>query len=446
VNTLFKKTLLGCIGATMLASSAASANPAQVPAAIPFGAFVAGFERAQSADYVGRPGNRVATASDFEDMRSHLEKLYAGIDVKESYSLGGQTFDCVRYDQQPAVRIQHLTAIANPPSANPSAVGLSAGKANNVVHHPAALDGHVVHPVTIDQVSCRSGSFPLPRITLEEMAKFGSLREFFSKGPGTSGQAQIGKPGTGGRHAYAYASQNVTNYGSYATESVYDPFVNTGLGEIFSLQQQWTVAGGTQGVQTAEIGWQNYPALYGTSNPVLFAYYTADGYNHTGCYNYDCGAFVQSPGSTIYLQSTLAPVSVVGGAQYTIADGYYLTGGNWWLAVQGQWVGYYPAWLYGVGGSHGLETASTQWQAGTESDPGPNVWPPEGSGQWASAGFPYASFWNNLLFRDSGNGGHYPSFTSNTPSPRCYTIGNQAWGGSSWGYYFFLGGPGGTSC
>jgi hypothetical protein len=455
-------TLAGVTALIIGLPNAGIAAGTQVPAAVPFAAFVAGFEHAQSADYVGRPGNRVAIASNFEDLRAHLEKLYAGVAVRESYSLDGQTFDCVRYDQQPAVRIQHLTSIAHPPPSVQIVSGSSASILNNSVHSANALAGRVVRPgvtnvsagssgppvrpAVIDNVSCQSGTFPLPRVTLEQMAKFGSLREFFSKGPGTSGQVNLGKPGTGGQHAYAYAYQNVKNYGSYATESIYDPVVNTNLGEIFSLQQQWTVAKGTAGIQTAEIGWQAYPALYGTSQPVLFAYYTADGYNHTGCYNYSCGAFVQYSGSTIHLQTTIASVSTVGGPQYEISDGYYLYQGNWWLEVQGQWVGYYPGWLYNAGGSGGLETASTTWQVGTESDPGPNVWPPEGSGQFARAGYPYASFFNSLFYRDINDGLHYPSFTSVNPSPNCYSIGNQAYGGSSWNYYFFLGGPGGTNC
>jgi len=441
------RLMLGTLAITGLVvglPNAGFAAAAQVPAAVPFASFVAGFEHSQSTDYIGQPGNRVATAANFEDMRALLERLYAGINVSESYALDGQTYDCVRYDQQPAVRIQHLTSIAKPPPTIPSLAGVSTGRAKSVARGAAALAGPAAQPAVIDEVTCHSGTFPLPRVTLDELARFGSVREFFSKGPDSLGQ--IAKPGTGGRHAYAYAYQNVKNYGSYANEAVYDPFVNTGLGEVFSLQQQWTVGFGTKGVQTAEVGWQVFPGLYGTSKPVLFAYYTADNYTNTGCYNYSCGAFVQSSGSTIHLQTTIAPVSVIGGAQYTIADGYYLYAGNWWLAVQGQWVGYYPASLYSVGGSGGLETASTQWQVGTESDPGPNVWAPEGSGDFSSAGYPYASFFNNLLYRDSSNGGHVPSFTSVDSSPHCYSISNEAYGGSSWNYYLFVGGPGGSNC
>ncbi len=423
---------------TGAASGTSFAADTQVPAAVPFAAFVAALDSTPGADIMARPEARVASAANLEEMRTHLRKLYDGIDVSESYALGGQTFDCVRYDQQPAVRLQGLTSIASPPPFSPDAA----------FHTAAGRPGRNLKPATFESVSCHAGTFPLPRVTLEEVSQFASLRDFFAKGPGDLGQAPAPRgvvPPAVATHKYSYAQQYVTNYGSYASESVYDPYVNTSLGEIFSLQQQWTVGFGTAGTQTAEIGWQVYPGLYGTSAPVLFAYYTADGYNHTGCYNYSCGAFVQYSGSTIHLQTTLSPVSVVGGAQYYISDGYYYTGGNWWLAVQGQWVGYYPGSLYSPGGNGGLRTASTLWEVGTEGV-GTTIWPPEGSGQFASRGYPYASWWRNLLWRDSGNGGHYPSLTSETPSPKCYTITNQAYGGSTWGYYLYLGGPGGTAC
>ncbi len=427
-------------GATLasVASTTSIAASAQVPAAVPFDAFVAALDSTPSAELMARPEARVTSVANLEEMRAHLRKLYDGIDVRESYYLAGQTFDCVRYDQQPAVRVQGLTSIAAPPSMSPDQVFHTAG-----VHADRNS-----RPATFESVKCRPGTFPLPRVTLEQVSRFGSLREFFAKGPGGAGEAAPARgivAPTVALHKYSYAYQNVTNYGSYASEAVYDPPVNTSAGEVFSLQQQWTVGFGTAGTQTAEVGWQVYSALYNTTAPVLFAYYTGDGYNRTGCYNYSCGAFVQYSGSTIHLQTTLSPVSVVGGAQYYISDGYYYTGGNWWLAVQGQWVGYYPGSLYSVGGNGGLLTASTQWQVGTEGV-GTTIWPPEGSGQFASRGYPYASYWRNLLWRDSGNGGHAPSFTSEEPSPACYSITNQAYGGSTWGYYLFLGGPGGTHC
>ena len=427
--------LVASFGLAVGTAGHAIAEEQQVPAATSFANFVAGLN-ATSA--MAPQGAAVASSANLEEMRTHLQKVYNGIAVNESYTLGGQTFDCVRYDQQPAVRLQGLKSIAAPPPMSP----------DKAFHTDAGTADKNVNPVHFQSVSCKAGTFAMPRVTLEQMSKFPSLHAFFAKGPGEAGRPpaprDIVAPAVAS-HKYAYAYQYVKNWGSYAGEAVYDPYINTGRGEIFSLQQQWTIAFGSAGTQTAEIGWQVYPALYKTTKPVLFAYYTGDGYNRTGCYNYTCGAFVQSSGSTIHLQTTLSPISVVGGAQYYISNGYYLYQGNWWLAVQGQWVGYYPGSLYSVGGNGGLRTASTLWEVGTESV-GTTLWPAEGSGQWSSRGYPYASWFRNMLWRDAGNGGHYPALTSLSPSPRCYSITKQAWGGSAWGYYLYLGGPGGTGC
>jgi hypothetical protein len=54
------------------------------------------------------------------------------------------------------------------------------------------------------------------------------------------------------------------------------------------------VGGNGSTLQTAEVGWQVYPQKYGNSYPTLFIYWTADGYNRTGCYNLDCSAFIQT--------------------------------------------------------------------------------------------------------------------------------------------------------
>jgi hypothetical protein len=119
----------------------------------------------------------------------------------------------------------------------------------------------------------------------------------------------------------------VDNLGGNSTLNYWNPPVNESEGEAFSLSQQWYVGGtGTTlpGLQTAEVGWQNYPAHYGDNNSHLFIYWTADGYKTTGCYNLDCVGFVQTdpnwvlgsdclfvPPQTPSLQSTHKKLSTV---------------------------------------------------------------------------------------------------------------------------------------
>jgi hypothetical protein len=286
----------------------------------------------------------------------------------------------------------------------------------------------------------------MPRMTLEHIAAFGSLHAFFEKGPNGAGQVhqpghETREPNSNG-HAYSYAYQYVNNWGGQSTQSLNNPYVNTALGEVFSLMQNWYVGGGGSATQTAEVGWQNFPGKYGTENPVLFAYYTADDYNHTGCYNYDCGAFVQYGGAPISLGEYWNHYSVPGGAQYIITIGYYFYQGNWWLGYGTGWVGYYPGSLYGSGQ---MAHNATLIEYGTESV-GSSRWPAEGSGDWASTGWPYSGYQRTIYYRNAAGTFQYPSLTSVEPSPSCYTDTSQTWGGSTWQYYFFLGGPGGTTC
>jgi hypothetical protein len=421
------------VSVSLLPVSVASAQGVQP---VPFATFLDGLTGARSADFVGRPAAAVQNNADFEEIRHHLLKLYEGQDVRRSVVSGGRTFDCMPIAQQPAVRIQGLRSIAAPPPFPPQvAFGKSATPADELAGQPAAAD----------KLACPKGSFAMPRLTLEHVARFGTLRAFFEKGPNGAGRAHEAgeaKPNFGG-HAYAYAYQNVNNWGGQSVQSLNDPYVNRSLGEVFSLMQNWYVGGSGTGLQTAEVGWQNYPAKYGTEASVLFAYYTADGYNHTGCYNYDCGAFVQYSGAPISLGQHWSTYSVPGGAQYIITIGYYLYAGNWWLAYGTGWVGYYPGSLYGTGQ---LRYHATTIEYGTESVGTAGWWPPEGSGYWPSSGWPYSGYQRTIYYRGSSGAFTNPSLTSARPSPSCYSDTNQAWGGSTWQYYFYLGGPGGTGC
>lgn len=292
------------------------------------------------------------------------------------------------------------------------------------------------------------------RVTLEETSRFATLHNFFEKGPDGSGQVpgmQGARPMGTLAHKYAFTYQGVYNTGDSVTLNLWSPYVNTGLGEIFSLAQSWTMA--TYPVlQTAEVGWQNYPAQYGGENSRLFIYWTADGYNKTGCYNLTCGAFVQTSRSWTF-GADFYNYSKIGGAQYEFRAEYWWYEGNWWLglgtATNITWVGYYPGSLYGGG------TMSTHAQViefGSESV-GSNPWPPEGSGDWASNGYLYAAYQREIVYFASPNGpAYWANLTADQPSSNCYTILGPYWGGngppstSQWGTHFFFGGPGGYGC
>jgi Neprosin len=433
--------------ALMASISAGYAHAETAPTAfVPFQTFIESVRGSDSSEFLARPSAamKVSEPASFEEMRQHVLKIYDGVQVTHSYVLGSQTFDCVPANQQPAIRTRNLKTIASEPPASVFANRLGS-------HRPAIEPKLLQVPAgkTTDEfdnpVGCEAHTIPMRRITLEQLSHFNSLHEFFQKGPNGTGHApepaKISAPETTS-HKYAFAYQYVNNLGDSTNINVWRPYVYTDIGEIFSLAQSWTIGQSSGPVQTAEVGWQNYPALYGTENPVLFIYWTADGYNKTGCYNLDCGAFVQVNHS-VAIGGSLDPsiYSVSDGHQGELQVQYYLWQGNWWLGVNGTWIGYYPGSLY-KGGQ--LSKYANLIEFGSESV-GSTVWPAEGSGLWANSGYTYAAYQRLLYYTDTTNVSQWDSLTTATPSPSCYSITQPAFN-SDGGIYFYFGGPGGASC
>lgn len=407
---------------------------------LPFSQFVNTLGSAQAGAYTGRG---VRSAGDFYQMRQHLLSLYSGVTVSHSYELGGQIFDCVPIMQQPGVRLQGITHIASPPPFAPTA------GVNQMQVVPGSRDafGNVQQ--------CADGTIPMRRITLDELTRYQTLQQFFRKSPGsapiggsipatTAGPCSKTKLSDGSYHCYAEAYQFVNNYGGQANHNLWVPYVNTSAGQTMSLSQQWYVGGTGSSTQTAEIGWQNQPQKWGGQKSVLFIYWTANDYSSTGCYNISCAGFVQT-NKNISLGGSITPVSVSGGSQYGPFLGYYYSGGNWWAAYGSNWIGYYPGSVY-KGGQ--LSKYATLFQIGGEvATNKTSSYPPMGSGQWASEGFAYAAFDNDILYRDSGNGGHNPQFYVDQSNTACYTATTPAYSTSAgWATYFYFGGPGGSNC
>src|ERR1700730_569051 len=253
---------------------------------VPFGEFIASVAGAQS----------VPEASTFADMKSYVSALYASIDAKAvSHSFvdaNDTAFDCIPISQQPALRgsTQPL----------PKAPDLPVIKIPVINGAPTPVGGgqKLISPFSADQkdkfgnaMACLTGTIPMARNTLEGLAKFPSLDAFFRKSPNGEGVPPLNNvaPAVTTDHRWAHSSQAVNNLGGHSYLNLWDPTISAN--QIFSLSQHWYTGGSGSGMQTAEVGWQVYPQKYGTTKPVLFIYWTSDGYNKTGCYNLDCTAF-----------------------------------------------------------------------------------------------------------------------------------------------------------
>lgn len=400
---------------------------------VPFQEFLKSVQAVKVVEAAALPGARVRGSDEFEKMRQHILTRYRGIQVPHSFmDENGQIFDCVPIEEQGG-GLESAEA-ATPPQL-PEQAGEPAAVAPQAAPAPPAKDqfGNVR--------VCPAGTIPMRRITPEDIARFPTLERFFRKGPlGGGQQPSLSPPAIGGtaQHKYAHAAQSVNNLGGHSILSVWSPSVD---GSQFSLSQHWYAANTQFGVQTAEVGWQVYPQLYGHSKPALFVYWTADGYQSTGSYNLTGGHFVQT-NSAWTLGGSLSPVSSVGGQVHEIEISYFLQQGKWWLYINKAAIGYYRASQYGSGQ---LATSAAMIDYGGETV-GAGVWPAMGSGQYANAATPNAASHRDIYYYAFPSG--QPTLANLTPqqlSPGCYTI-NTGSAAPPWNRYFYYGGPGGSGC
>ncbi|OLB78388.1 MAG: hypothetical protein AUI14_13275, partial [Actinobacteria bacterium 13_2_20CM_2_71_6] len=265
------------------------------------------------------------------------------------------------------------------------------------------------------------------RISLDRVSKFPTLAAFLAKKPAGANATPITP---GGPHRYAVGYQWVDNYGGNSWLNLWNPY-----GE-FSLSQQWYVNGG----QTVEGGWVHYPAKFG-NNAVLFIFFTPDSYA-SGCYNLDCSGFVQVS-SAFTLGGAWSAYSTWGGAQYGFSEQWEYWQGNWWLNIQGTWVGYYPGSVY-RGGQLTYGNANLT-EFGGETYTGGSYWPWMGSGYFPSAGFGWAAYQNTVYYISRPSYATYwSSLSPIVTNPACYDLAiTDSSVGGSWGTYFYYGGPGG---
>ena len=249
--------ILACASAAALLAGAAAAQAQTAARLQPFQDFVAGLKAAQAEPYLA-PRQAVAGAAEFSAMRAHLLSLYDGVTVRHSYAFDGQVFDCVPIAEQPSLRLNGASAPA-PPPPRPPGVSPSEGA---FALPPNSFDAYG------NAQACAGGEIPMRRVTLDEMSRFPTLRDFFRKEPQSRAATAT--------HKYAYELENLDTYGGYSVMSLWKPHIDTALTEVFSLSQHWYVGGSGSATQTAEVGWQNYPQKWGVNEPVQFVYWTAD--------------------------------------------------------------------------------------------------------------------------------------------------------------------------
>uniref|UniRef100_A0A0E0A846 Neprosin PEP catalytic domain-containing protein n=1 Tax=Oryza glumipatula TaxID=40148 RepID=A0A0E0A846_9ORYZ len=123
------------------------------------------------------------------------------------------------------------------------------------------------------------------------------------------------------------------------------------------------------------------------------------------------------------------------GTKVTINDP---AGGNWWLQVQGNNVGYWPSSIFTL-----LQTGvadSVEWGGEVDS---PQITTPMGSGHFPEEGFGKATYSRAIQVVDSSNNLKPPNGVGLiAPLPSCYNVMTGSSSTTSWGTYIYYGGPG----
>ena len=168
--------------------------------------------------------------------------------------------------------------------------------------------------------------------------------------------------------------------------------------------------------------------------------------NNVGGWDGLVSGFVAASGRPYGPGAAVTP-STIDGTQYESRFELQLSGGNWWISHNNNWLGYYPGSLFNLINTGGCQA---HWY-GEVYDPTPTSWTNTnmGSGLFASQGFGKAAYYRDAYYVDPANVSHWlESANGQQVGPvdtHCYTTTLIASAAAPWERSFFLGGPGGEA-
>jgi hypothetical protein len=313
-----------------------------------------------------------------------------------------------------------------------------------------------------------AGTVPVVRPDLSQLTRTIAVKDHLNK----SGSLRANKnrrniaptdPNPAGYY-HGTDGQYVKCYGCDLYLNVWDPVINNppGTGVDHSILQVWLQNYDKPKTQSVEGGWTVDQSLNGDTFPHIFTYYTTNGYvpdgDNLGGYNQVHKGWQQysSPsttGTVMFPGIRLTGVSALDGAQVDISMKFQLfrestTGPfNWWIAVNGIWMGYYPGSLFNGGIANNAEWVAFGGEV-YSSLPNPALTKDQmGSGWQAQAGFKKAAYLRNLRNQSDLNGtmvnnnGTPSSDTATGSGANPYDIQDFMNSGGSWGSYLYVGGP-----
>ncbi|KAF8379992.1 hypothetical protein HHK36_027460 [Tetracentron sinense] len=379
------------------------------------------------SDQVG--GTSISREEDME-LQKELKRLNKP-PIKSIQEEGGTIIDCIDINKQPAFDHPLLRnhTIQMRPSSYPKETVIE--------------DSMILKPAIIGLKSggCPQGSVPIRRTRKEDLIVAKSLSS-----------ANV-HPLTLQQPGYHFATARTRDstkkyYGARAWISSRNPSVEI---DQFSEAVIWIQNRITDQLNSIQIGWTVNPRLYGDNHTRTFTYWTADGYQKTGCFNTLCPGFVQVNAHHHFG----APLSISGGSifnQYAFVPTVYKDPGtgNWWYLVKtdkakNEPVGYWPKSLF-----TGLADFASEIEFGGEVySPPSKPPPPMGSGLFIPNIWPKTGFIGKIHTVNGFNKLVEPvSLTMATFSdkPDCYHVKYQGFWGFIVRYTMMYGGAGGPNC
>jgi hypothetical protein len=281
--------------------------------------------------------------------------------------------------------------------------------------------------VGMGSAAVNAAPVPSPTKSLTNYAPKGSPGTVQTS-PKTANKGNLSSLMSGVAFRYAGANQlGITADGVYANVKVAKPYMASydyhTLAEVAAQKD----VGGVP--QIVEVGWNVDRAINGDDDPHLFVYHWVN--NTTSCYN-GCG-WVDNPAVNIDAGEDIT--AWIGTAK-KFAIQY--SGGNWWVGVDNQWIGYFPESLWTSAGVTGFNNIGyTQLFGEIALEDGLDECTDMGTGQYASAGSGSAAYFSSIGY-------------VNGPTPNFSTLNTDAnkWSAallSGSKRSFLYGGPGETS-
>lgn len=254
------------------------------------------------------------------------------------------------------------------------------------------------------------------------------------------------QPGVAGVNRYFGGYQKTAS--TTAVDGYFSHSINTVENGSFSLLEAAVQCNGSNAPKTINLVGATVSkdlANFGDSTLRMRVEFLTAGYSSgykVGGWDGLVVGFVPAAGRPYGPNIALTP-SIPGGTQYESHFRIENYSGNWWVAHNGNWLGYYPGTLFPL---IKYQACKAMWY-GEVYDPSPQIWTwtDMGSGYFPTTGYPWAAYVRNPFYVSGGVASWPPAAPENiagSANPACYWQSPLYSGSNPWARYFYLGGPG----